>query len=141
MTDFQSRSSLVGRTYEDQVAAWLLEHGYMITGRCIRHDSGVQFDIAAVSPFGDAIGIECKASDDTPAETSRGMRRSDNRWKVLGYLYALRVWKQQGNIAPRYLLFTSDMPAAGSEQRRLLDQAEVLGDITIIHLPYEGSAA
>lgn len=141
MTDFQSRSSRVGRAYEEQVAAWLIEHGYTITGRCVRHESGIQLDIAATSPFGESVGIECKASDDTADEGSRGMRRSDNRWKVLGYLYALRVWRQRGNLAPRYMLFTSDMPPAGSEQRRLLDQAEVLGDITIINLPWSDGAA
>lgn len=136
MTDFQSRSGHVGRSYEDQVAAWLVDNGFTITGRNIRHASGIQFDIAATSPFGEQLGIECKASDDAAPEQSRGMRRSDNRWKVLGYLWALRVWRQRGELAPRYMLFTSDLPEPGSVQRSLLDMAEALGDLTIVHLPY-----
>ena len=137
MSDFQSRSGLTGRTYEEQIAGWLTDHGFTITGRNIRHESGIQFDIAAISPFGEPVAIECKASDDNAPEASRGMRRSDNRWKVLGYLWALRVWRQRGELAPRYMLFTSDIPAPGSPQRVLLDMAEALGDLTIVHVPYE----
>lgn len=33
MTDFQARSSRVGRAYEDQVLSWLVEKGFTITGR------------------------------------------------------------------------------------------------------------
>lgn len=136
MTDFQSRSSKVGRSYEEQVAAWLIARGFTITGRNIRHESGIQFDIAATTPLGEPVGIECKASDDAAPEQTRGMRRSDNRWKVLGYLWALRVWRQRGEVVPRYMLFTSDMPEPGSVQRGLLDMAEALGDLTIVQLPF-----
>jgi Holliday junction resolvase-like predicted endonuclease len=140
VTDFQSRSSAVGRSYEDQVTAWLIAAGFTITGRNVRHESGIQMDIAAISPFGEQVAIECKASDESAPEQTRGMRRSDNRWKVLGYLWALRVWKQRGELAPRYMLFTSDMPEAGSVQRVLLDMAEALGDLTIVHVPFGGAA-
>lgn len=136
MSDFQSRSSQVGRSYEDQVVVWLVARGFTITGRNIRHESGIQFDIAATSPFGEQVAIECKASDDSAPEQTRGMRRSDNRWKVLGYLWALRVWRQRGELAPRYMLFTSDLPEPGSVQRFLLDMAEALGDLTIVHVPF-----
>ena len=138
MTDFQSRSTKIGAAYEQQVADWLGARGFSELERHVRHASGVEFDIYARSPFGDLVGIECKASDDTAPEHSRGMRRGDNRWKVLGYLYALRVWRQQGNDAPRYMLFTSDMPEPGTDQRRILDLAEALGDLTIIVVPWEG---
>lgn len=138
MSDFQARAGRVGRSYEDQVAAWLIAAGFTITGRNVRHPSGVQFDIAATSPLGDPVGIECKASDDNAPEPSRGMKRSDNRWKVLGYLYALRVWRHRGLPAPRYMLVTSDMPPAGSEQRALLDMAVACGDLSIIQLPFTG---
>lgn len=137
VADFQSRSSRVGRAYEDRVAAWLADHGFQVTGRNVRHPSGVEFDVAATSPFGEPVGIECKASDDTGNESTRGMRRSDNRWKVLGYLYALSVWRSRGHEGPRYMLFTSDVPPAGSPQRELLDLAEALGDLTVVHLPWQ----
>jgi Holliday junction resolvase-like predicted endonuclease len=138
MSDFQSRASRVGTAYERQVVEWLIAHGFTITGRNVRHASGVEYDITATTPLGEPVGIECKASDETAPEQTRGMRRSDNRWKVLGYLWALRVWRQRGEVAPRYLLFTSDMPVPGSVQRSLLDMAESLGDLTIVQLPYGG---
>jgi hypothetical protein len=141
MTDnFQSRSSRVGRSYEDQVVQYLTAKQFIITGRLVRHPSGVQFDITAIDPFGEEVAFECKASDDSAPETSRGMRRGDNRWKVLGYLYCLRLWRQQGNTAPRYYLITSDMPEPGSEQRRILDLAELVGDVTIMVLHYEAGS-
>ena len=135
MTDFQSRSSRVGRGYEQQVVEWLTSEGFTITGRNVRHESGIQLDIDAIDPNGERVGIECKASDDMAPEASRGMRRSDNRWKVFGYLYVLSRWRRRGGVL-RYMLFTSDMPDVGEEQRRFLDLAEAVGDITIIHLPY-----
>ncbi len=143
MTDFQSRSSRVGRSYESQVVEWLEHRGFTIVGRNVRHVSGIQLDIHATDPFGHHVGIECKASDETAPEASRGMRRSDNRWKVLGYLYLLRLWRQSGHadIDIRYMLFTSDMPPGGSEQRRVLDLAESLGDLTIINVPYIEAAS
>ena len=136
MSDFQSRSSRVGRSYEQQVVDWLTARGFDVTGRNVRHESGIQLDVQATDPNGATVGIECKASDDSAPEVSRGMRRSDNRWKVLGYLYVLTSWRRRGGEL-RYMLFTSDMPDAGSEQRRILDLAEAVGDLTIINLPFE----
>ncbi len=137
MTDFQSRSTKIGAAYEQQVADWLTARGFTIVELHRRHESGVEFDIFATDPSGNDVGVECKASDDTVAESSRGMRRSDNRWKVLGYLYALRLWRQQGNVAPRYMLITSDMPVHGTDQRRILDLAEAIGDLSIVVIPWE----
>ena len=39
MSDFQSRSSRVGRAYEDQVSSWLIEHGFTIDLDYILHES------------------------------------------------------------------------------------------------------
>lgn len=141
MTDFQSRSTRIGAAYETQVEQWLAGRGFAILERHHRHESGVEFDIFARDPFGVDVGVECKASDETAVESSRGMRRSDNRWKVLGYLYALRLWRQQGNVAPRYMLITSDMPDPGTDQRRILDLAEAIGDLSIVVVPWEMRAS
>lgn len=136
MSDFQSRSTRIGAAYESQVNTWLTDRGFVIVETHHRHPSGVEFDILARDPFGEYVGIECKASDDTVTESSRGMRRSDNRWKVLGYLYALRIWRQQGKPVPRYMLFTSDMPEPGTDQRAILDLAEAIGDVSIVVVPW-----
>jgi Holliday junction resolvase-like predicted endonuclease len=130
---FQGDASRFGKAYETHVAQWLEQTGFTITGRNVRHESGVEFDIVATSWNGDEVGIECKASPDSA--TSPGMVRPDNRWKVLGYLYALNVWKQRTGRTVRYVLITSHMPQPGTEQRRLLDFAELLGDLQIVVYP------
>lgn len=133
MSDFQSEASKFGRRYEDHVAAWLTDRGFTIVGERVRHDSGVQFDLLVRSWTGEEIGVECKASPDDAR--SPGMYRGDNRWKVLGYLWALRVWRERTGQTVRYMLVTSHMPEPSSEQRRLLDYAELLGDLQIIVVP------
>jgi Holliday junction resolvase-like predicted endonuclease len=133
VNNFQAEATRYGRAYEEYVETWLVDNGFKITGRRVRHLSGVEFDLVAENPKGGQVNIECKASPDTA--TSPGMVRSDNRWKVLGYLYALDVWKQQTGETLRYMLITSHMPEAGSDQRRVLDKAELLGDLTIVVYP------
>ena len=124
MSDFQSDASRFGRVYEDHVATWLESHGMTVTARRHRHESGVEFDLFVKSWRGDEFGVECK-----------GMVRSDNRWKVFGYLYRLNAWRQRTGQDVRYLLITSDMPPVGTEQREALDAAELLGDLHIIEVP------
>ena len=133
MNNFQAEATRYGRAYEVYVEQWLTANGFNIIGRRVRHESGVEFDLVAKNWKGDEVNIECKASPDTA--TSPGMVRSDNRWKVLGYLYALNVWKQRTGETVRYMLITSHMPEPGSDQRRVLDQAELLGDLTIVVHP------
>lgn len=133
MSDFQSDASKFGRQYEDHVAAWLTDLGFQVVGERVRHESGVQFDLLVKAWDGSEMGVECKASPD--AAKSPGMRRSDNRWKVLGYLWALRVWRDRTGQTVRYMLITSHMPDPTSEERRLLDYAELLGDVQIIVVP------
>jgi len=140
MSDFQARAVAIGRSYEDQVAAWLVSRGYFIDGRNVRHESGVQFDIAARKVDGEVFGVECKASDGTAKEAKRGMRRSDNVWKVLGYLYLLDNWRKQGRDVPRYMVFTSDVPDPLSTQGLILNAAQAAGDLTMIHLPFQAEA-
>lgn len=133
-TDFQGAASRFGAAYEDYVAGWLEERGCTIKERRFRHESGVEFDLFVQLPNGLHVGVECKASPDTA--TTPGMYRSDNKWKVLGYLYALQLWKQRAVVEPvRYLLITSHMPDPGTPQRHLLDLAELAGDLQIIVVP------
>ena len=133
MSSFQAAASRFGAEYEDHVGDWLEGHGFVVTGRRVRHDSGVEFDIVAEDPYGQPLGVECKASPDDA--TQPGMVRSDNRWKVLGYLYALRLWRDRTGERHRYALITSHMPPPGSAQRDLLDLAEAVGDLQVIEVP------
>jgi Holliday junction resolvase-like predicted endonuclease len=131
--EFQANNSKTGRDYEEHVAEWLTERGLAVVAHRHRHESGVQFDLLVKDWEGNEFGVECKTSQH--GATQPGMRRSDNRWKVYGYLYLLRMWRDQTGQNVRYLLITSDMPPVGSEQRRVLDQAELVGDIQIIEVP------
>ena len=116
VSQFQSDASKFGAAYEAHVAEWLTDHGFTITATRHRHQSGVEFDLFVKSWTGEEIGVECKASPNTAGQP--GMVRSDNRWKVLGYLYALRVWRERTGEQVRYMLITSHMPEPGSDQRR-----------------------
>jgi hypothetical protein len=133
MSDFQSDASKFGRRYEDTVAEWLEGHGMTVTTRRHRHESGVEFDLFVKSWDGTEYGVECKGSPTTA--TQPAMVRSDNRWKVFGYLYLLNKWRERTGQSVRYLLVTSAMPAVGTDQRHHLDDAELLGHIQIIEVP------
>lgn len=133
MSNFQSKASKYGRLYEDHVSDVLEQRGFTIVSRRTRHESGIEFDLVIKDWNGNEIGVECKASPDDAKEP--GMVRSDNRWKVLGYLWALRVWKERTGQTVRYMLITSHMPDPTSKARQLLDYAELLGDLQIIILP------
>lgn len=133
MSDFQSRASKFGREYEDHVAGWLESEGFTVVARRHRHESGVEFDLLVKDWNGREFGVECKGSPSGADQA--GMRRSDNRWKVFGYLYRLRVWRDRTGHQANYVLITSDMPAPGSSQRAALDLAELVGDLQVIEVP------
>ncbi len=132
-TTFQSDAAKFGAAYESHVQSWLIGHGCTIKERHHRHASGVEFDLFVVLWDGTEVGIECKASPDSAI--SPGMVRSDNRWKVLGYLWALRLWRDRTGESVRYMLITSHMPEPGTPQRRLLDLAELVGDLQVLEVP------
>lgn len=132
--NFQREASETGRAYERQVEQWLTERGFVVLGRNVRHESGVEFDIFCRSPFGDEVGVECKASK--PDAKDPGMKRSDNLWKVLGYIYALGLWEARGNSRPEYQLFTSDLPVPGSRGADMLNMAQAAKHLRVMHLPW-----
>ena len=55
MSDFQSRSSLIGRTYEDQVSAWLVANGYTIS---------VQWGVGnyCSNRLAEPVGVDCESA-------------------------------------------------------------------------------
>jgi Holliday junction resolvase-like predicted endonuclease len=133
MSTFQSDASKFGQVYEDHVAAWLKSHHMTVLERRHRHESGVEFDLFVKSWRGDLFGVECKGSPNTANQPA--MVRSDNRWKVFGYLNLLNKWRDRTGGVVRYLLITSKMPPVGSDPRYQLDQAELLGELQIIEVP------
>ena len=133
INEFQSNASKFGRLYEDHVAAWIEAQGLTVIARRHRHESGVEFDLFVKDWHGKKFGVECKGS---PLGANQpGMVRGDNRWKVFGYLYLLNKWRDRTGQQVRYILITSDLPAAGSAQRSALDLAELMGDLQVIEVP------
>lgn len=133
MSGFQSDASKFGRLYEDHVCAWIEAQGLAVTARRHRHESGVEFDLFVKDWHGREFGVECKGS---PLGANQpGMVRSDNRWKVFGYLYLLNHWRDRTGLQVRYILITSNMPDPGSDSRKRLDFAELMGDLQVIEVP------
>ena len=136
VSDFQSQASKTGRTYRDHVANVLQStYGCTILGEDVPHDSGVQFDLHVLTTNGHEVGIECKAA---AGGKRPGMKRSDNVWKVLGYLYRFAQWHAMnpGSVRPRYMVITSDVPDVGTKWHEMLNTAVLHGDLELMVIPY-----
>lgn len=135
----QQRSNSIGTKYERQIAEYLMGHGFVIIGRNVKHDSGVEFDIHARDAVGREVGIECKAGDS--GSSMPGLKRSDNIWKVGGYLFQLSQWAMLNpeEIVPRYVVVTSDMPRHGTKWRDMVDLWALYGHVEFIEVPFDES--
>lgn len=134
--DFQARSSRIGRRYEKHVAEYLESMGFTIIALNFTHASGIQFDIHAQDAMGNEVGIECKAGD--ADSTLPGMRRTDNIWKVAGYLFQLGHWARlnPGEIRPRYVVATTNRAEPGSRWARMCDEWQFYGHVEFMEIPY-----
>lgn len=135
--DFQSLASKSGRTYREHVAEVLrVDYGCTILGTDVRHPSNVEFDIHCRTANGIELGIECKASA-TDHERS-GMRRSDNVWKVGGYLHQLAYWHCLNPSVQRvrYMVITSSIPDKGTVWDQMLNGWVLHGDLELMVIPY-----
>lgn len=133
--NFQTRSSRVGAEYEERVVQWLVDQGWSILGRKVRHPSGIEIDILAIDLAGDRVGVECKGGD--PSDTTRpGLRRSDNIWKVLGQTLVLHNWNRaHPDGALRFVCVTSAQPADSEPLAKPLRVAEANGQLAIVVVP------
>lgn len=135
------KSMRIGKCYERHAANYLQSLGYDIIGLGVEHESGVQFDIHARSVTGLEIGVECKAGDQTSDRP--GMRRSDNVWKVGGYLFALHNWSlsNPAEMPPRYVVVTTNMPDQETKWGRMCYQWQLEGHVEFMVLDYPTDAA
>lgn len=135
------KSMRIGKSYERHAANFLQSLGYEIIGLGVEHASGVQFDIHARSVTGLEIGVECKAGDETSDRP--GMRRSDNVWKVGGYLLALQKWSRRhpAEVPPRYVVITTNMPDSETKWGRMCYEWQLDGDVEFMVLGYPTEAA
>jgi len=137
MTDnFQARSVEIGKTYESHVASYIESMGFTIVGLNVEHPSGVQFDIHAKDNLGFEVGVECKAG--SHESKWPGMRRTDNVWKVGGYLFQMAHWgrKNPDAVMPRYVVATTDMPESGTKWARMLQEWQLYGHVEFMQIPY-----
>ena len=138
MSDFQARSSIVGREYEERACQWVIDQGWTIVGRNTQHPSGIQLDILAHDLNGEAVGIECKGGD---KDGRRGLERTDNIWKVLGQTLALHNWNRARSSPVdrlRFLVITSAQPTDDARLAQPLRVAEANGQLTIVVVPTPG---
>lgn len=130
------KSPRIGREYATHVANTLEGIGFTVIERNARHISGIEMDLLCSTPDGRMLAIECKGSDET-ARTP-GMVRTDNYWKVLGYVNEIVTWRAYGDLAQdiRYVLVTSHLPAPNTPWGRGLNQQVLLGNLSIVCIPF-----
>ena len=107
--DFQSRSSKVGKAFEDECAELLERCGFVeIERRPSFPEVGVEADVAALTAGGAEIVFECKAGT---AETKRpgGMADTDNIKKAIADASLLATVKDP---VP-YIVLTTHIAEAG----------------------------
>jgi len=136
-------NATIGKAYRHHVRDRAeTELGWIVIGENYRHESGVEFDVYCRDSYGREVGIECKASNDD-ASGEKGLARTDNVWKVLGYLDCLKEWARGmgsdlRDLPFRYVVVTSHLGKPGSNFRKLLDREEMLGFVTIVEMPWDG---
>lgn len=120
MTDFQRRSSVQGRSFEEAVATFLQIAGWTIVGLHVMVE-GAEIDIVAVEPLtGVEWWIECKGSwyGKVP-----GSKRGDTVKKAVGVAAYLATVPDR----KPYRLITSHLPNDGTLSARMLRVAQEQG--------------
>jgi Holliday junction resolvase-like predicted endonuclease len=129
----------IGRAYEDHVEQYLAARGYEPIGRNVRHQSGAELDLhMRHRSTGQQIGVECKASR-PDCNGAPGLQRSDNVWKVLGYLHAIRMWIEDTGGALDYIVATSNAPVPGTKWHDLIERARLRKEFDVIEIPWNGN--
>jgi len=103
-----SRAVREGRKAEDLAEIVLTERGFAITKKNAKLATGVEVDFVAETPDGAVWHF-----DVTGAFTSErgGLQRTDTLWKSLGKAAVRRLADDPSG--PRFILLTTDLPAAG----------------------------
>lgn len=132
------KNSKIGRAYEDHVEQYLAARGYEPIGRNVRHESGAELDLhMRHRATGQEIGVECKASENDAK--APGMRKSDNVWKVLGYLHAIRMWVENTGGSLDYKVATSHAPIPGTQWHDLIEAARLRKELELFEIPWNGA--
>ena len=130
------KSNRVGREYVDHVVNYYSKFGFVLVGRNVRHVSNIEQDLLFLTPDAKLIAMECKGSEETAS--SPGMYRSDNYWKVSGYVYQLERWRKYGDLALdiKYMLVTSHLPSSDHWIGQGISEMVSLGNLSVVCIPF-----
>ena len=130
MTEFQASASRQGRQFADQCDELLRNYGFVLAGRLLLSDVGVEVDRVATSPRGTELWLEYKGS----IQGSRpGLLRTDTLKKAIANGALLQA------VGPRrpYIVVTSHLPEAGAglAMLQVALRAGYLDDVICLYRP------
>lgn len=129
---FQASAGIQGRQFAEQCDTLLAHLGFVLQGRRVLSEIGVEIDQEAVSPAGTLVWFEYKGS----VQGNRpGLRRTDTMKKAIANGALLRGLP---HAAP-YVVITSHLPEAGSGAA-MLATAQELGYLADVVCLYDPSA-
>jgi len=130
VTDFQGSASRQGRQFAGQCDELLRNYGFVLAGRLLLPDVGVEVDRVAVSPRGTELWLEYKGSIQG---TRPGLMRTDTLKKAIANGALLQA------VDPRrpYVVITSHVPdtGAGAAMLRTALSAGYLDDVICLYQP------
>ena len=130
MTDFQASAVIQGRQFAEQCSELLTHYEYVLHGRALIANAGVEVDCVATSPGGNAIWFEFKGS----VQGARpGLLRTDTLKKAIanGALLAGEPMR-----CP-FIVLTSHLPVVGAAaaMRQPALRLKYLDDVICIYSP------
>ena len=130
MSSFQAAAGIQGRQFAEQCDTLLTHLGFVLQGRRVLTEVGVEIDQEAVSPTGAAVWFEYKGSIQGHRP---GLRRTDTLKKAIANGALLRAVP---DAAP-YVVITSHLPEAGSGAAMLRNALELgyLADVVCLYDP------
>ncbi|MCU1499656.1 MAG: hypothetical protein JWM47_3609 [Acidimicrobiales bacterium] len=127
---FQASAGIQGRQFAEQCDTLLTHLGFVLRGRRVLGEVGVEIDQEAVSPTGTVVWFEYKGS----VQGHRpGLRRTDTLKKAIANGALLRGL---ADPAP-YVVITSHLPEAGSGAAMLATATELryMADVICLYDP------
>jgi hypothetical protein len=107
MSDFQAASGIQGRQFAEQCDQLLRHYRYVLRGRRLFSELGVEVDQAAESPQGRTVWFEYKGS---VQGTRPGLLRTDTLKKLIANGALLKALSER----ELYVVLTSHLPDAGA---------------------------
>lgn len=125
--DFQSRAARIGKAFSTWCEITLQSIGFVLHGKKLIKNSGVEVDQVVTNRSGESIYFEFKGSSKPPRP---GLQRTDTVKKALCNAFLLHKL----GLGP-YVVITSHKPKAGTSSAHMIALAEdVLFDVICISI-------